>query len=139
MVSDQKLGTFLLNIFNKLGKLEILVINFVLQIWYSDGKIRFQELTSLSASKIVSEHWKCPIFAALWEDLLKNTGLQGVCMSFFYPLQGPPYISGHSISSPTAVFDHFMQKWWKGAIFLGLSDYFAGLFITVTYLVPELY
>ena len=33
-------------------------------------------------------------------------------------IQGPPYISGHSISSPTAVFDHFMQKWWQDAIFV---------------------
>ena len=44
-------------------------------------------------------------------------------------LQGPPYLSGHYISSPGAISDSFRHKWWKNSILLR----FRGLFCRIVY------
>ena len=50
-------------------------------------------------------------------------------LSTIVHLQGPPYLSGHYISSPRAISDCFRQKSWKNAILVR----FKGLFCHIVH------
>ena len=107
MVSDQKLGTFLLNIFNKVGKLEMLVINFVLQIWYSNRKIRFQEWTSFSAWKIVSEQWTLKMPNFCWFVILS---VFKICWFLCKKLLILDTVAGNSVTPWTLLLNIYVLK-----------------------------